>query len=91
MAVTAFLAVLLWSLYRHLRRQEFNRWWAWAWTSSAVFLALGLFALSLETGSTLFRGGIVLIATLVGFLAVPLLAFGVLSFDLRTPSREHWR
>jgi PAS domain S-box-containing protein len=82
-AVTLFLAVLLWSLYRHLRRQEFNRWWAWAWTSSAAFLALGRVSVSFESESTLLRGGLVLTATLVGFLAVPLLAFGVLSF--RTP------
>jgi PAS domain-containing protein len=80
MAVTFFLAVLLWSIYRHLRRQEFNRWWAWAWTSSAAFLALGRFSVSFESESTLLRSGLVLTATLLGFLALPLLAFGVLSF-----------
>jgi PAS domain S-box-containing protein len=76
--VTAFLAVLLWSLNRRLQRPEFNRWWVSAWTSSAVFLALGTLALSLNPESTL--GGVVAIVTLLGFLTVPFLAFGVLSF-----------
>jgi PAS domain S-box-containing protein len=81
MLVTIFLAVLLWSLYRHFQRQEFNRWWAWAWTSSAIFLSVGRATLSLNTESaTLFLGAMVLTVTLIGFLAVPLLAFGVVSF-----------
>ena len=77
---TLFLAVVLWSLYARLRRQEFTRWWAWAWTSSAVFLALGRTVLTLETESILLRGSVMLAAMLGGFLAVPLLAFGALSF-----------
>jgi PAS domain S-box-containing protein len=77
--VTAFLAVLLWSLNRRLQRPEFNRWWVSAWTSSAVFLALGTVALSLNPESTP-SSGVLAIVTLLGFLTVPLLAFGVLSF-----------
>ena len=80
MLVTIFLAILLWSLYRQLQRQEFNRWWAWAWTSAAIFLTVGRIAVSLESASTLLRSGVVLTSTLFGFLTVPLLAFGVLSF-----------
>jgi len=77
---TLFLAVVLWSLYARLRRQDFTRWWAWAWTSSAVFLALGRTVLTLDTESILLRGGVMLAAMLSGFLAVPWLAFGALSF-----------
>jgi PAS domain S-box-containing protein len=77
---TLFLAMVLWSLYARLRRQEFTRWWAWAWTSSAVCLALGRTVLTLDTESILLRGGVMLAAMLSGFLAVPLLAFGAFSF-----------
>jgi PAS domain S-box-containing protein len=82
--VTIFLATLLWSLYRQLQRQEFNRWWAWAWTSSAIFLVVARIAVSLDA-PTLTRRGLVLIATLAGFLTVPLLAFGVVSFRSSQP------
>jgi predicted PurR-regulated permease PerM len=37
--ITIFLAVLLWALYQRLRKVEFFRWWAWAWTCSVLFLA----------------------------------------------------
>jgi PAS domain S-box-containing protein len=82
--VTVFLAALLWSFYRRLQRQEFNRWWAWAWTSSAIFLFVARTAVSLDAAQML-RGGLVLIATVAGFLTVPLLAFGVLSFRSPRP------
>jgi PAS domain S-box-containing protein len=78
--VTVFLAVLLWSLSRHLQGQAFNRWWAWAWTSSAIFLVVAQIQVSLDTAPALVRGTLVFIATLAGFMTVPLLAFGVISF-----------
>ena len=54
---TAFLAVVLWSLYARFR-QGFNRWWAWAWTSSAVFLAAGRMGFCFESAAECFvRGG----------------------------------
>jgi PAS domain S-box-containing protein len=77
---TVFLAVVLWALYARLRRQAFNRWWAWAWTSSAVFLGLGRIVLTLRTESLLLHRSVMLLAALAGFVAVPLLAFGALSF-----------
>ena len=77
--VTLFLAAVLWSLSRHLRRQELNRWWAWAWTSSAIFLVVARIAVTLEGGSLL-RNSLVLVAITAGFMTVPLLAFGVVSF-----------
>lgn len=78
--VTLFLAAVLWSLSRHLRRQELNRWWAWAWTASAIFLVISRIAVTLAPGSLL-RNGLVLIAITAGFMTVPLLAFGVVSFS----------
>ncbi len=78
--VTVFLAVLLWSLSRHLQGQEFNRWWAWAWTSSAVFLVVAQIQVSLNTAPAFVRGTLILIATLAAFMTVPLLALGVVSF-----------
>jgi PAS domain S-box-containing protein len=78
--VTVFLAVLLWSLHARLRRQEFNRWWAGAWTLSALFLIFGRLALAFPPGWTLTKGAIVLLATLLGFLVAPALVFGAVSF-----------
>jgi FtsH-binding integral membrane protein len=39
--VTAFLAVLLWALHSRLHKAEYNRWWVAAWTTFALFLAVG--------------------------------------------------
>lgn len=78
--VTAFLGVLLWSLHARLRRQEFNRWWACAWTLSTLFLAIGGVALMFPQGWTLAKGIAVLLTTLLGLLVAPLLVFGAVSF-----------
>jgi PAS domain S-box-containing protein len=81
--VTVFLAVLLWSLHARLRRQEFNRWWASAWTLSALFLVFGRLALAFPPGWSLVKGGVVLLATLLGFLVAPALVFGAVCFRSR--------
>ena len=86
---TVFLAVVLWSLYARFRRQEINRWWAWAWTSSAVFLALCRIALVLTPELVRPPGATALIVTLTGFITVPLLAFGAVSF--KSPHRVSLR
>jgi PAS domain S-box-containing protein len=78
--VTVFLAILLWSLHTRLHRPEFNRWWVWAWTSSALFLAFGRLALTFSPDWSVARGIMILLTTLVGFLVAPLLVFGAVSF-----------
>jgi PAS domain S-box-containing protein len=82
--ITAFLAVLMWSLHARLRRQEFNIWWVCAWTLSALFLAFARLGLTFPPGWGSVKGIVVLIATLAGFLVAPILIFGALSFR---PSR----
>ncbi len=74
--LTIFLVVLLWSLYAQLRKQDFFRWWAWAWTSFAGYLAIGALALQLAPAWTLLKGSLVLASLVCGFLQIPLLAFG---------------
>jgi PAS domain S-box-containing protein len=81
--VTALLAALLWSLYARLRRQEFDRWWASAWTLSALHLGLGRVILGLPRGSSPGRGIGILTMTALGFLVAPALIFGAMS--LRAP------
>jgi PAS domain S-box-containing protein len=81
----ALLSILLWSLHARLHRQEFNRWWASAWTVSALFLAAGRVTLMLPPGWSLAKGTAVLLTTLLGFLVAPLLTFGAVS--LRWPGK----
>ena len=78
--VSAFLAVLMWSLHARLRRQEFNRWWVSAWTLSALFLATSSLSLSFPPGRNAAKDVVVLLTTLTGFLVAPVLVFGALSF-----------
>ncbi len=83
--LTVFLVVFLWALYSRLRRADFFRWWAWAWTSFAVYLACA--ALSLQLGSawtppkTLF----VILLLLSGFLEPLFLILG--GWDWRVPGK----
>ena len=81
--VTAFLAVLLWALHSRLHKAEYNRWWVAAWTTFALFLAVGRLAIPFPPGWNLAQGGVVLLASLLGFTVAPLLVFGAVSF--RTP------
>jgi PAS domain S-box-containing protein len=78
--VTVFLAVLLWSLYTRLHRQEFNRWWASAWTLAALQLAMGALWMRLPLEWSLAKGAVMLLAIAVGFLVAPALVFGAMSF-----------
>ena len=82
--VTALLAVLLWSLYARLRKPEFDRWWAFAWTLFAVHLGLGRLALTLPQTWSTGKVIVLLVTTLVGFLVAPALVFGAVS--LRAPN-----
>jgi two-component system NarL family sensor kinase len=81
--VTTFLVVLLWCLYSRLRKQELFRWWAWAWTASAAYLALGVLIFQLGPAWTPIKGATVLLAMLAGFLQVALLMFGAWSLRRR--------
>ncbi len=78
--VTAFLAVLLWSLHTRLRRQEYNRWWVIAWTLTALFLGLAHRALGFPAEWTPAKNVVFLATTLLGFLVVPALVFGAVTF-----------
>jgi PAS domain S-box-containing protein len=77
--LTIFLVVLLWSLYIRLRRQEFFRWWAWAWTAFAGFLGLASVVLQLPPQPPPLRSSALLLMLICGFLQVPLLIFGAWS------------
>ena len=85
MLTTAFLAVLIWALHVQLRRQEFNRWWAFAWLMSALFLSVGRLAMAFPAAWTVTKGVVVLLATLFGFVVAPALVFGAVS--LESPGR----
>src|SRR5215471_5175441 len=74
--LTVFLVVLLWALYARLRRFEFFRWWAWAWTAFAVYLGAAAISLHVGPAWTPLKACLVFVLVLSGFLEVPLLVFG---------------
>ena len=80
---TTLLATLLWSLHARLRRHEFNRWWASAWTLTALFQAG--FTTRFRSEIDLPQMAVMLFTTVVGFLVIPALVFGAVSF--RSPGR----
>lgn len=88
--VTIFLVVLLWCLYARLRKQEFFRWWAWAWTASAAYLAIGALVLQLGPAWTRIKGAVVLFVLLSGFIQVPLLVLGALSLGSPGMPARRW-
>lgn len=81
--LTIFLVVLLWSLYARLRKHDFFRFWAWAWTSFAGYLAIGASVLQLAPRWTVLKGSLILASLVCGYLQVPLLVYG--SCTLRGP------
>lgn len=88
--LTIFMVVLLWSLYAQLRKQDFFRWWAWAWTSFAGYLAIGALSLQLAPAWTLLKGSLVLALLVCGFLQVPLLAFGACALRWQGKPSRVW-
>ncbi|HUL33289.1 MAG TPA: PAS domain S-box protein [Candidatus Eisenbacteria bacterium] len=80
--ITIFLAILLWALYQRLRKFEFFRWWAWAWTSSALFLAVAIESAKLGPEWTPSRIPLILSVLVLGILQPLLLALGGLSWQL---------
>jgi len=87
--ITIFLAVLLWALYLRLRKMEFFRWWAWAWTSSALFLAAAIESVKVGPDWTPLKITLVVTVLVSGILQSLLLALGGLSwhFPGRSPQK----
>jgi PAS domain S-box-containing protein len=88
--LTVFLVVLLWALHGRLRRLDFFRWWAWAWTSFAVYL--GAAAISLRIGSawTPLKMALIFILLVSGFLEPVLLAIGGWSWRRPGKPMRNW-
>jgi len=84
--ITIFLAVLLWALYQRLRKVEFFRWWAWAWTCSALFLAAAIESVKVGPDWTPLKISLVVAVLVFGILQSLLLALGGLSW--RVPERS---
>ncbi len=79
--VTIFLVTLLWSFSARLRKQEFFRLWAWAWTSFAAYLGLGALSFRVAAQWHLVKEVATLVSVEAGFLQVSLLVLGVLSLQ----------
>jgi two-component system NarL family sensor kinase len=86
--ITIFLAILLWALYQRLRKLEFFRWWAWAWTCSAVFLAAAIESVRVGYEWTPLKVTLLLIVMVSGMLQPLLMALGGLSWRLPGQSLE---
>jgi len=91
--VTAGLVFLIRLLYRRLLPEPFLPWWAWAWTAHGVYFASGLMYLELLTRKWTFPP-LLVVASLAGYLEVPLLVFAALSVEGRPPlsaaARRFW-
>jgi PAS domain S-box-containing protein len=84
--ITVFLAVLLWALYQRLRKVEFFRWWAWAWTCSALFLAAAIESVKVGPDWTPLKISLLVAVLVFGMMQSLLLALGGLSW--RVPERS---
>ncbi len=80
--ITIFLAVLLWALYQRLRQVEFFRWWAWAWTCSALFLAAAIESVKVGPDWTPLKISLLVAVLVFGMLQSLLLALGGLSWHV---------
>jgi PAS domain S-box-containing protein len=80
--ITIFLAVLLWALYQRLRKVEFFRWWAWAWTCSALFLAAAIASIKVGPDWTPLKISMLVAVLVFGILQSLLLALGGLSWSV---------
>jgi PAS domain S-box-containing protein len=83
--LTLFLVGLLWALNSRLPQFDFFRWWAWAWTALAVFLASATVSLRLGPTWTPVKFALVCLLLLAGFFQPLLLVCGGLSW--RSPTR----
>jgi len=91
--VTAGLVILIRLLYRRLLPEPFLPWWAWAWTAHGVYFGAGLMYMELLTRKWPFPP-LLAIATVAGFLVVPLLIFAAHLVEGRPPpgaaARRFW-
>jgi len=78
--LTLFLALLLWALYFRLHRLPFFRWWAWAWTSFAVYLATATISMRLGQQWTPTKSSLIFLLLVLGFLQPTLLVLGGMSW-----------
>ncbi len=83
--LTVFLVVFLWALYSRLRRADFFRWWAWAWTSFAVYLACAALSMQLGSAWSPLKTVFVILLLLSGFLEPLFLILG--GWDWRVPGQ----
>ncbi len=77
--ITIGAVVLLWSLHTRLVDRPVFKWWAWAWTSFALYLGVGALGLPLSAGWTLTKVVLVILVAITGFLPPLLLVFGARS------------
>ena len=77
--ITIGVVVLLWSLHARLVDRPVFKWWAWAWTSFAVYLGVGALGLPLTPGWTLTKIVLVVLVAISGSLPPLLLVFGARS------------
>jgi PAS domain S-box-containing protein len=90
--ITIGAVVLLWSLHLRLADRPVFKWWAWAWTSFALYLGVGALGVPLTAEWTAPKITVVVLGAVFGFLPPPLLVFGarsLLSRDL--PTRREQR
>jgi PAS domain S-box-containing protein len=90
--MTIGAVVLLWSLHRRLVDRPVFKWWAWAWTSFAIYLGVGALGLPLTAEWTLTKITLVVFVAISGFLPPLFLVFGarsVLSPDWPTRRGRH--
>lgn len=80
--ITIFLAILLWALYQRMREVKFFHWWAWAWTSSAVFLAAAIESMRIGQGWTPRKMALVAAVLIFGILQPLLMVLGGLSWQV---------
>lgn len=80
--ITIFLAVLLWALYQRLRKVDFFRWWAWAWTCSAIFLAAAIESVKVGPDWTPLKVSLLVLVLVFGMLQPLLMALGGLSWSV---------
>jgi len=80
--ITIFLAILLWALYQRLREVKFFHWWAWAWTSSALFLAAAIKSMQMGPAWTPLKSALLMAVLIFGILQPLLMALGGLSWQL---------
>jgi PAS domain S-box-containing protein len=90
--LTLFLVALLWALYYWIQRFKFFRWWAWAWTAFAIFLAAASISLRIGPAWTLTKVTLIAALLLSGFAQPFLLVCGGLSWHMpsRPSRRSFW-